>query len=337
MAFWQGLVQIDVKLMTPRAPRLLPSAPITDPRLRLKAIGLMALATICFALLDATAKYLVTVKAVPVMEITWLRFVGHIVFSAVVLWPFAFKPSLRSAKPVMQVLRSLIMIVTTGFNFISLRYLQLDQTVTIFFLAPLLVALLAGPLLHEWVGWHRMVAIVAGFLGVLLVMHPGFGTLHWAMLISLVATFGYALYNLSTRYLAAYDPPEVTQTYTPLAGAIVLMPFALAAWVPPQDITVWLLLASLGFWGGLGHWLLILAHRIAPASALAPYIYLGLIWMSFAGFRCFRTGADGMDAERRCDRDPLRPLSLRPRAQGARREGRWPGLRHRHPVAGCPP
>ena len=130
-----------------------------------------------------------------------------------------------------------------------------DQTVTIFFLAPLLVALLAGPLLHEWVGWHRMMAILAGFLGVLLVMHPGFGTLHWAMLISLVATFGYALYNLSTRYLAAFDPPEVTQTYTPLAG--------------------------------LGHWLLILAHRHAPASALAPYIYLGLIWMSAAGFLVF--------------------------------------------------
>jgi drug/metabolite transporter (DMT)-like permease len=187
----------------------------------------------------------------------------------------------------MQVLRSLIMIVTTGFNFISLRYLQLDQTVTIFFLAPLLVALLAGPLLHEWVGWHRMVAIIAGFLGVLLVMHPGFGTLHWAMLISLVATLGYALYNLSTRYLAAYDPPEVTQTYTPLAGAIVLMPFALAAWKQPEDLSVWLLLASLGFWGGLGHWLLILAHRIAPASALAPFIYLGLIWMSAAGFLVF--------------------------------------------------
>ena len=77
-----------------------------------------------------------------------------------------------------------------------------------------------------------MLAIVAGFLGVLLVMHPGIGTVHWAMLIALVATIGYALYNLATRYLAAFDPPEVTQTYTPLAGAIVLMPFALAglAW-----------------------------------------------------------------------------------------------------------
>jgi drug/metabolite transporter (DMT)-like permease len=118
-------------------------------------------------------------------------------------------------------------------------------------------------------------------------MHPGVGTLHWAMLIALVATFGYALYNLSTRYLAAFDPPEVTQTYTPLAGAIVLVPFALAVWAPPENLTVWLLLVSLGFWGGLGHWLLILAHRIAPASALAPFIYLGLVWMSFAGFVVF--------------------------------------------------
>jgi hypothetical protein len=63
-----------------------------------------------------------------------VRFVGHIGFSAVALWPFAVRPSLRSAKPLIQILRSTIMIVTTGFNFISLRYLQLDQTVTTFFL-----------------------------------------------------------------------------------------------------------------------------------------------------------------------------------------------------------
>ena len=135
----------------------------------------------------------------------------------------------------LQVFRSVIMVVTTAFNFLALSYLQLDQTVTIFFLTPLAVVALAGPLLHEWVGWHRVVAILAGFLGVLIVMHPGFGTLHWAMLLSLAATLGYALYNLATRYLAAYDPPEVTQTYTPLAGVVIMAPFALAAWQWPQD------------------------------------------------------------------------------------------------------
>ena len=208
-------------------------------------------------------------------------------FTALVLWPLAFRPSLRSDKPLVQIARSALMVVTTGFNFVALRYLQLDQTVTIFFLTPLLVAALAGPLLGEWVGWHRMLAIVAGFLGVLLVMHPGFGTVHWAMLLVLVATLGYALYNLATRYLAAFDPPEVTQTFTPLVGVVALAPFALSAWQWPHDVKTSLLLASLGFWGGLGHWLLILAHRIAPASALAPFIYLGLIWMSAAGFLVF--------------------------------------------------
>jgi drug/metabolite transporter (DMT)-like permease len=186
-----------------------------------------------------------------------------------------------------QILRSALMVVTTGFNFIALRYLQLDQTITIFFLTPLLVAALAGPLLGEWVGWHRILAIIAGFIGVLLVMHPGIGTVHWAMLLALIATLGYAFYNIATRYLAAFDPPAVTQTYTPLAGVLIVAPFALAGWHWPEDAFQWLLLASLGFWGGLGHWLLILAHRSAPAPILAPYIYLGLIWMSAAGFLVF--------------------------------------------------
>ncbi len=79
----------------------------------------------------------------------------------------------------------------------------------------------------------------------------------------------------------------MTQTYTPLAGAVIMAPFALAAWQWPQDGMVWLLFASLGFWGGLGHWLLILAHRLAPAPVLAPFIYLGLIWMSVAGYFVF--------------------------------------------------
>lgn len=282
MAFWQRVVH---KTHPMTAHHLIHRD--AHPHRRLEAIGLMALATICFAGLDSTAKYLVGIKGVPVPEVTWFRFAGHMVFTALVLWPLAFKPSLRSKKPLVQLLRSGLMVVTTGFNFVALRYLQLDQTVTIFFLTPLLVAALAGPLLGEWVGWHRMLAIVAGFLGVLLVMHPGFGTVHWAMLLVLVATFGYALYNLATRYLAAFDPPEVTQTFTPLVGCVALAPFALSAWQWPHDVKTSLLLSSLGFWGGLGHWLLILGHRIAPASALAPFIYLGLIWMSAIGFLVF--------------------------------------------------
>lgn len=264
-----------------------PTPETTDPHRTYKAIGLMVLATACFAFLDTTVKYLVDTHGVPTSQATWLRFAGHVVFSALVLWPFALRPSLRSAKPLLQLLRSCMMIVTTALNFVALKYLQLDQTITIFFLTPLLVAGLAGPLLGEWVGWHRMLAIAAGFVGVLVVMHPGFGEIHWAMLFVLGATFSYALYNIATRYLAAFDPASVTQTYTPLVGVVVMAPFAFSEWFWPDDWRLWVLFATLGFWGGLGHWLLILAHRIAPAGILAPYIYLGLIWMSVGGFLVF--------------------------------------------------
>jgi drug/metabolite transporter (DMT)-like permease len=258
-----------------------------DHARRLKAIGLMILATVCFAALDATSKYLVVEHHMPPAEVTWVRFVVHVFFSAIALWPFALPPSLHSAKPGLQIVRSVLMLLTTALNIVALQYLQLDQTISIFFLTPLLVAGLAGPLLGEWVGWHRLAAIATGFIGVLVVMHPGFGRMHWAMGFMLGATLSYALYNLATRYLAGYDPAAVTQTYSPLAGVVLAAPFALQDWHWPAAPYVWVLFATLGFWGGLGHWLLILAHRSAPASALAPYIYLGLIWMTIAGYFLF--------------------------------------------------
>jgi drug/metabolite transporter (DMT)-like permease len=263
---------------------------ITDPAdrsERLKAIGLMVAAIVVFSLLDATAKYLVDRAAVPVPQVVFLRFAFHVLFSLAVLWPLAFRPSLASRKPGLQLLRSLFMLGSTGFNFVALKYLQLDQTITIFFLTPLLVAALAGPLLGEWPGWHRMAAIAVGFAGVLIVMRPGFGGIHWAAAFALAATLSYALYNIATRYLAAYDPPEVTQTYSPLAGLALSLPFAIAAWQWPADAWTWVLLASMGVTGGLSHWLLILAHRHAPAPVLAPFVYVGLISMSALGFLLF--------------------------------------------------
>ena len=91
----------------------------------------MALATLCFAALDATGKYLIVNHGVPVIEVSWLRFVGHVVFSAVALWPLAH--ALAPFGETDDSDSSLLMVVTTGFNFLALRYLQLDQTITIFF------------------------------------------------------------------------------------------------------------------------------------------------------------------------------------------------------------
>ncbi len=312
-------------------PRPAPS-PAVDPHQRLKAIGLMALATLCFAGLDSSAKYLVVTEGVPVAEVAWLRFVGHVVFSAVVLWPFALRPSLRSAKPWLQVVRSGLMVVTTGFNFIALRYLQLDQTITIFFLTPLLVAALAGPLLNEWVGWHRMLAILAGFLGVLLVVHPGIGTVHWAMLLALIATIGYALYNLATRYLAAFDPAAVTQTYTPLAGVVILAAPALAVWHSPENSYT---MATDGFARLLGRArpLAVDPRPSQRAGGRAGAVHLSRADLDVdAGLFGVRQRADAVDAVGRGHRDPVWSLSLGAGAEAIGRGQNRSGLGHRHAI-----
>lgn len=277
----------------PHAPRYKPAmhapspASLNDPAQRLTAILLMVAAVSLFAALDTTAKYLATVAAVPVLQVIWLRFVSHAVLSIAYFGPARFATALRSAKPWHQMLRGLFMLGATGFNFAALQYLQLDQVATIFFLAPFIVAGLAGPLLGEWIGWRRFLAICVGFSGVVLVTRPGFGGIHWAAAFSFAATLSYALYNISTRYLARYDTSTTTQVYTPLTGLVVLAPFAARQWQGDLAWETWLLLASLGLSGGLGHYLLILAHARAPAPILAPFGYVNLIVATALGYAVF--------------------------------------------------
>ncbi len=254
---------------------------------RRRAIGLMCFTVMLFAVLDSTAKYLVVAAGIPVLQVVWVRFLGHFLVTLAIFAPLGIQALVRSNKLGHQLARSLLMFATTAFNFTALIYLQLDQNVTIFFLTPLLVAALAGPLLGEWIGWHRLLAIIVGLFGVLLVVQPGFSGFHWAFLLAFGATFCYALYNVSTRHLSGFDAARVTQFYSPIAGTVLGAPFALSMWQWPSEPASWFLLGSLGLSGGLAHWFLIRAHRLAPASILAPFTYTSLIWMSLSGFIVF--------------------------------------------------
>jgi len=251
------------------------------------AIALMCGAVTLFAVLDATAKYLAGKIGVPVVQVIWMRFFIHAVLSILILAPLLGKSGFVSTKPGHQVLRSILLASTTAFNFAALKYLQLDQTVTIFFLAPLLVAALAGPVLGEWVGWRRLLAILTGFLGVVFVTKPGFGGIHWAVLFSFGATITYALYGIHTRYMSGHDRSEVNLFYTAIAGAVLGAPFGIAVWQWPQDILTWGLFAWTGITGLAGHWLLVLAYKRAPAPVVTPFVYVGLIPMIFLGYAMF--------------------------------------------------
>ena len=254
------------------------------------AIGLMVLAVTIFSGLDTAAKYLIKYDALSISQVVWSRFFGQ--FMAIIVLVPAFGhlslPGLfKTAQFKWQLVRSVLMVGTTAFNFLALEYLRLDQTITIVFLTPLVVALLAGPLLGEWVGWRRMLAIGIGFCGILIAVRPGFGTVHPAVIYSFLAMLVYALFMLLTRHIARHDPPMVTLFYSMFAGTFIGAPIAYVNWVTPPDALAWLLLASLGILGGLGHWLFIHAYRLAPASAVAPFLYLQLFSMVSFGFLVF--------------------------------------------------
>jgi drug/metabolite transporter (DMT)-like permease len=256
-----------------------------SPRNRLIGIGLISGAFFCFALLDGGAKWLV--HSLPVLLVVWLRFLVHAVLSVLLLAPQIARGALRARRPGLQVLRALSLPVMTGLNFWALQYLQLAETGSIQFSVPIIVALLAVPLLGERMDRGRWAAILVGFAGVVVILRPGMQGFHPALLLSLATAFLYALFNLLTRRLAAHDSPETTQLWSAIGATLAITPFALAVWQAPGSALHWAVLLIIGTAGGLGHYLLALAYRHAPASVLAPFLYQQIVWMMLIGYVVF--------------------------------------------------
>lgn len=261
----------------------LPAA--TDPRARLVGVGLMCAALVCFAALDTTAKWLSGYMST--LEVVWARYASHFFLSLLVVNPWTTPGLFTTQRPWLQIGRSALLFGSTVFNFIALRYLQLDQTATISFTTPFFIALLAGPLLGEWIRWRRWLAIIVGFCGVLLIARPGMGGIHPAAVFSVLSMMCYAGYIISTRFLAGYDTTATTVFYSALVGFVAASAPLPAVWEMPREPLVIGAMIAVGALGWIGHLFLILAHRYAPAPILAPYIYTQLIWYAAGGFLVF--------------------------------------------------
>jgi drug/metabolite transporter (DMT)-like permease len=256
-----------------------------SPRNRLIGIGLMSITFLCFALLDCGAKWLV--QTLPVLMVVWLRFLFHAVFSVALTAPKLGSGALKTRRLKMQLLRAAFMPVMTGLNFWALQYLQLAETGAIQFSVPIIIALIAAPMLGERMDKARWIAIGVGFIGVLIIVRPGTQGFHPALILSIINAVLYALFNLMTRHLAAHDSPETTQFFSSVGATLIITPFALAAWQTPPGVLQWAILVLIGLAGGLGHYLLAVAHRYAPASVLAPFLYQQIIWMVLFGYLVF--------------------------------------------------
>jgi drug/metabolite transporter (DMT)-like permease len=248
-------------------------------------IGLMCAALFCFSCLDATAKWVN--QSVDPMVTVWARYMSAAVLTFMVINPKTQPGALRTRRLPLQLLRSFLLLASTFCNFLALKYLQLVETQSIIFATPLLVALLAAPLLGERIGWQRMTAIGVGFVGILVITRPGLGTMHPAALLSLAGSVAYAFYNIVTRMLASSDSIATTTLYSSVAGIVLVTPALPWIWSTPSSPLVWFLLATTGFYGAFGHWLLVLAHARAPAAILAPFIYSQIIWMLALGYIVF--------------------------------------------------
>ncbi len=254
-------------------------------RQRLIGIALMCAAVASFSCLDATGKYLN--HHMDTAQVVWARYFFAFALTLTFVNPFNRPGLTRTARPWVQIGRSALLLLSTGLNLFALRWLQLDEALSIIFSTPFLVALLCVPLLGEHVGWRRWGAIVVGFFGVLVVARPGIGGLHPAALLSFGGAICYAFYVISTRLLSRTDSNDTTQFYTNLVGALAMTVVAPFVWTPPDGVLTAALMVLIGALGGGGHYLLIRAHRLAPASALAPFIYTQMVWTTTLGFLVF--------------------------------------------------
>ena len=215
-------------------------------------------------------------------------FVGFgFVLSVILSNPWTSPGMMRTTRPVLQIGRSVLLLTSTAVNFFALIYLQLDQALAILFATPFIVAALSVPMLGEKVGRRRWIAICVGFLGVLLVTRPGFGGIHPAAILSVISAICYSLYNIATRAVSRTDSSETSLFYTNLVGAVLMTPMLYFVWTTPRSWFIVMLMIVIGAFGALGHYLLIIAHRLAPPALLAPFMYTQLIWTSLLGYMVF--------------------------------------------------
>ena len=230
-----------------------------------------------FVALDSLAKYLMV--SYPVSQVVWGRFFFHTCFVGVALLCMGNGRSryLVSRKPGLQLWRSVLMLATNGLFFLAISTVDLITATTIMFLFPIVVTILAIPVLGEQVGWRRWISVVVGFVGALIIIRPGILQIDFAILILLLATVTHAFYQLFTRKVRIYDEPITSLLYTGLVGTIIMSVVVPFEWQAP-DLAHWPLFVMMGLCGSVGHFCLIRALRAAPASVISPLNYTTLIW-----------------------------------------------------------
>ena len=249
-------------------------------------ILLMIITTIVFASQDGLSKYLATEYNVYMVVMIRYWFFAAFVISMSSRRTGGIKRVAKTKSPILQIFRSLILVAEMCITILAFTLLGLAETHAIFASYTLIIAMLSGPILGEYVGWRRWLAICVGFIGILIILNPGNGIFSPYALVPLAGAILFAIYGLLTRYVGQYDDSSTSFYWTGVVGSIAMTVIGLNFWDPVSrsDWSVMLLLSASGV---VGHYLLIKCYEVAEASAVQPFAYLQLIWASMIGIIIF--------------------------------------------------
>lgn len=249
-------------------------------------VTLMIATTIVFALQDGISRHLAGEYNTMMVVMIRYWFFAAFVISVALRTSGGIRAVARTAQPVVQMLRGVLLAAEICIAVIGFTILGLVESHAVFACYPLLIAALSGPILGEKVGWRRWAAIGAGFVGVLIILHPGRGVFDPAAIIPLVSAVMFAVYGLLTRFVARKDHTATSFFWTGTVGAVVMTGVGVWFW-EPMVARDWGWMGTLCVTGVLGHWLLIRCYEAAEASAVQPFAYFQLVFASLLGMVVF--------------------------------------------------
>lgn len=229
---------------------------------------------VSFTTMNAFAKAIPLVF--PILQVVWARYFFHTILTFLFLARSGSFGFLKTKKPILQMIRALSLFLATLTMYTAIRNIPLADADAIANFGPVLVTVFSGIILKEAIGLRRMAAVLVGFLGVLLIIRPGFQDFNGYMLMALLTAFLYASYLVLTRLLRLYDDEQTTLFYSTAIGTVVLSVLTPFFWTPPTQ-KIWGFMVLLGFFGAVGHLLLIKALHRTPASILSPFLYFQLL------------------------------------------------------------
>ncbi|WEK09294.1 MAG: DMT family transporter [Candidatus Pseudomonas colombiensis] len=267
------------------------STPLSGVNQPLKGILLVVVATFLFSSHDALSKYLSGFY--PIVMVVWARYLVHTLLMAGIFLPQSGLRVLRTKRPLLQVVRALCLLSTSLLFTSALMFIPLAEATAVNFLAPVLVTALSVPLLGEQVTRGQWLAVICGFVGVLIVVHPGGDLFTPAVLLPFCSALFFCFYQLLTRKLAEHDSPTTSNFFAGLCNTLLMSALVPFFWQIPS-IGHGVLMLALGACGMTAHLFLTQAFRLAAPALLAPFGYCQIVFAGLLGWLLFNHTPDAI-------------------------------------------